>query len=216
MTLLKDRSVYIVGPLKLQNALLASFLERETGMNCLAVGRLYDIHPDKKNTRQPDLVLWDCLGKDMESCLSEFESVGKKNLARGAVALFNLSPELGIEAEFMARGVQGFFYELDPLDHFSKGIRVIFNGEVWLTRKIMSDFLRNDKRQGVFLTIYEANLTDRESEILAIVATGTSNKNIAEKLYISPRTVKSHLYNIFKKINVPNRLQAALWAAKNL
>lgn len=216
MTSLKDRLVYIVGPLKLQNALLASFLERETGMNCLAVERLHDIHLDKENTRQLDLVLWDCLGKNMESCLSEFESVGKKISAQGAVALFNLSPELGIEIEFMARGAQGFFYEHDPLDHFPKGIWVILNGEVWLTRKIMSDFLQNDKRQGGFSIIYEANLTDRESEILAMVAVGTSNKNIAEKLYIGPRTVKSHLYNIFKKINVPNRLQAALWAAKNL
>ena len=216
MTPLNDRSVYIVGPLKLQNALLASFLERETGANCLAVERLHDIQVDKEDTRQPGLVLWDCLGKDMESRLSEFETVGKKISARNAVALFNLSPELGIEAEFMARGTQGFFYKHDPPDQFLKGIRVILNGEVWLSRKIMAQFLRNGKSQGGFSTIYEANLTDRESEILTMVAVGASNKNIAEKLYISPRTVKCHLYNIFKKINVPNRLQAALWAAKSL
>ncbi|MEA2083326.1 MAG: response regulator transcription factor [Thermodesulfobacteriota bacterium] len=216
MTPLNDRSVYIVGPLKLQNALLASFLERETGANCLAVERLHDIQVDKEDTGQPNLVLWDCLGKDMESRLSEFETAGKNISARNAVALFNLSPESGMEAEFMARGTQGFFYKHDPLDQFLKGVRVIFNGEVWLSRKIMAQFLRNGKSQGGFSTIYQANLTDRESEILTMVAVGASNKNIAEKLYISPRTVKCHLYNIFKKINVSNRLQAALWAAKSL
>ena len=59
-------------------------------------------------------------------------------------------------------------------------------------------------------------LTPREIEILSLVAIGAKNEEIAEKLYISSNTVKTHIYNIFKKIDVPNRLQAALWAAKNL
>jgi len=49
-----------------------------------------------------------------------------------------------------------------------------------------------------------------------MVAVGAKNEEIADELFISPNTVRTHIYNIFKKINVPNRLQAALWAAKNL
>lgn len=59
-------------------------------------------------------------------------------------------------------------------------------------------------------------LTRREQEILEKIVQGASNKEISQELFISPHTVKTHLHNIFKKINVKGRLQAALWAASNL
>ena len=59
-------------------------------------------------------------------------------------------------------------------------------------------------------------LSGRESEILGLVAQGAMNTEIAQTLYISRHTVKSHLYNIYKKIKVTNRLEAALWANENL
>jgi DNA-binding CsgD family transcriptional regulator len=52
--------------------------------------------------------------------------------------------------------------------------------------------------------------------VLLFIASGISNTEIADNLNISRNTVKTHLYNIYNKIRVPNRLQAALWAAKNL
>jgi len=59
-------------------------------------------------------------------------------------------------------------------------------------------------------------LTAREMEILQMVTAGYSNARIADQLGISPLTVKSHFYNARKKIKAPGRLQAALWAIKNL
>lgn len=61
-----------------------------------------------------------------------------------------------------------------------------------------------------------SGLTRREREILDLISSGFSNQQIADELFISPHTVKTHLHNIFKKINVKRRLQAALWAAENL
>ena len=57
-------------------------------------------------------------------------------------------------------------------------------------------------------------LTQREQEILDKVAHGNSNKDIADELYISRHTVKTHIYNIFRKIDVSSRIQAALWSVE--
>lgn len=59
-------------------------------------------------------------------------------------------------------------------------------------------------------------LSLRETKMLTLLAVGHTNREIAEKFGISLHTVTTHIYNIFKKINAPNRLQATLWAAKYL
>jgi DNA-binding NarL/FixJ family response regulator len=59
------------------------------------------------------------------------------------------------------------------------------------------------------------SLTRREYEVLTLLAEGINNKEIADKLYISEKTVKNHVSNIFKKIKVNDRIQAAIFAYKN-
>ena len=59
------------------------------------------------------------------------------------------------------------------------------------------------------------SLTKREREILALVAEGLSNREIAEKLVLSPETVKSHVAAILEKLNVSDRTQAAIYAVRN-
>ena len=97
-----------------------------------------------------------------------------------------------------------------------KGVQAILDGKLWLSREMMTKciFESTDKDKSSINPV--GNLTERQTEILAMVAVGSTNEEIADKLCISPHTVKSHLYKIFKKINVPNRVQASLWAAKNL
>jgi LuxR family transcriptional regulator of csgAB operon len=160
-------------------------------------------------------ILWDFLGKEPETILAEIETEGRGVLDRHLVALFNVRRGTGIEEKSVALGVRGFFYEQDPLDLFLRGVRAVFAGELWLSRQVTTRCILDQGRATPFPK-EPSLLTPREAEILEMVVMGSTNDQIAEKLAISPHTVKTHLYNIFKKIDVPNRFQAALWASKNL
>ncbi len=61
----------------------------------------------------------------------------------------------------------------------------------------------------------QTDLTDREIQVLCLVAEGATNTEISERLFISPHTVKSHIINIFNKLSVNDRTQAAVWAVRN-
>ena len=214
---LAGKLVYVIGPRKLQNNLLATFLGQKSGATCSAVGDFNDIPaPAKEAEGQARLELWDCLDTDPETFFLEWgENIGEKTLQR-LICLFNVATEMRFEQEGVALGVRGFFYEEESFEVFVKGIRTVFDGELWVSRNILEGcIVRNDYNKFSQMSM-QYGLTPREREILTQIAIGSSNKTIADVLYISPHTVKTHLYNIFKKINVPDRLQAALWAVKYL
>lgn len=212
-----DRQIYVIGPRKLQNELICSFLEEKCKATCLSGETLNDITDKKKlNSGQPKLLLWDCLGKDQESCLNQPEFKKEDIWKKNHIAFFNVNQAQCIEEKAMALGVSGLFYEDDPVDLFLKGVLAIFDGELWVPREVLTKCYRQNKKTQSPIPKGAGLLTTREIEILTLVCGGTKNEIIADRLCISTNTVKTHVYNIFKKINVPNRLQAALWAAKHL
>ena len=214
---LDDKLVYIVGPARFQNELMASFLERETGIQCQVLSDLRDIPSgNDSDTDRHRLIFLDCLRKDRNSLIADLESCGTEMLSRVNGILFNVTQGLGIEEIALQWGIKGVFYENDPMEHYPKGVWAVFNGELWLSRQIMTTHILKAKRRNHTYKKDVASLTRREVEVLSMVAIGSTNEEIADDLCISSNTVKTHTYNIFKKINVPNRLQAALWASKNL
>jgi DNA-binding CsgD family transcriptional regulator len=214
---LTDKAIYIIGPRRFQNELMVFFLERETGAKCVAREDVRHFPAIRDgNIGQPKLLLLDCLERDLDSYLLELGSSGANILYQDFVVLFNVGPSLGIEEKALKKGIRGFFYENDPLERYPKGIRAIFNGELWATRGVMTKSILKNRDKDIVWRKDASLLTPREIEILSMIAAGATNEQIANELFISRNTVRTHIYNIFKKINVPNRLQAALWAVKNL
>jgi DNA-binding NarL/FixJ family response regulator len=130
--------------------------------------------------------------------------------------LFNIKSKQNIEKIAVLHGIHGIFYSNEPIKVFIKGIKAILNGQLWYSHDILSNYVIESRTPYNILQKKNHTLTFREQEILYLIATGASNKEISDKLIISLHTVKTHIYNIYKKINVPNRLQATLWVTKNL
>lgn len=213
----ENKHIYIIGPRRLQNELLASFLERETGVGCTTLDRLGDLPVREVSEKElKRLIFWDFFHKDLKTFLSDIEAYGEEIFTRDPFLIFNVSEGLGIEEMAIEYRIKGVFYESDPLENYTKGVRAVFKGELWLSREVMSSHILKKIRSDHTSKKDVASLSRREVEVLSMVAIGCTNEEIADNLFISPNTVKTHIYNIFKKINVINRLQAALWAAKNL
>ena len=139
-------------------------------------------------------------------------------------ALLNLDRAAAHAADSIACGIRGMFYRDDDIDLVLRGVRALFEGSVWISRETLFDAVRNGDhhhhhhdRTGEAKQRNPADeLTRREREIVGLICIGATNQEIADKLFISTNTVKTHIYKIYKKIHVPNRMQAALWGAKNL
>lgn len=122
------------------------------------------------------------------------------------------------EVEYLIKavdiGVDGYILKDSESAELKRAIVAVVNGEKYIQPKLIpalnSRLIARDADKDKI-----ASLTGREMEVLIQVANGLFNKEIATSLKISERTVKNHLSNIFKKIDVSDRTQAAVFAIKN-
>ena len=208
----------LIGRNTFQNQLLKSLLETGLEQACrIDVAETPDIASDSGQTAW-DLVLWDSYQLDIKDVGVKLRLGDTLAPAGQAVALFNVDPDAGIAFERRAIEycIRGIFYQDDPLDRFFKGVQMILQGELWFSRKTTSRILMDTHFRRANIVAAEAMLTGREKEILIAIASGAGNADIADACCISPHTVKTHLYNIYKKIGVKNRLEATLWVARYL
>ena len=185
-------------------ALLAS------SRNCSIVLELPTIPEDVDVLRkaQPEVLLYHVSGGD-----PDFEVVSR---------LRNLTPEIKVlllldtadeETEFQAirAGGCGCVSNASNLDMLIKAIGAVGRGEIWVSRRVATRLITRLTQPEIADRPTANALTPQEWKVLALLASGSRNKEIANRLSVSENTVKTHLYTIYRKINVDCRLAATLY-----
>jgi len=160
---------------------------------------------------RPDILLLDLRMPDKDG-LVVLEEVNFDSLPTRVIVLTATEDDREV-VRAVRLGARGIVLKDSATDLLIKSIRTVNAGEIWLDKKKTSDVIEAFKKSAEAGPRREKPLlSDREKEIVQLVAQGFRNREIGEKLFISEQTVKNHLHNIFDKLGVSDRLELALYA----
>lgn len=204
------RDILLFGKPTFQNTALSDYLNSATRRSC----RIVEHIPSTMNQGR-HLLLVDVLDEFPIKTLSRLEKAAQLTDA-ALVGLLNARPDAYrpelLEFPFLT-GIFGLHADAAQL---VRGIEAIFQGELWLPRHLLSAYLEKTRRRGYRESPALATLTDKEKQILRLLAAGYTNAAIASQLFVSVHTIKTHIYHLFRKIQVNNRTQATNWAIRHL
>ncbi|HEX6303948.1 MAG TPA: response regulator transcription factor [Anaerolineales bacterium] len=165
----------------------------------------------KANELEPDLILMDIQMPGTDG----LEATGKimKELPETTIVVLTVRDEEEKLFEAIKNGARGYLLKNIRSKEMLKMLRGAMEGEAAispsLAGRMLEEFRRLSKLAPVDLDEEMVSLTQREQEVLSLAATGASDKEISEQLYISVHTVKSHMRNILSKLQVNSRREAA-------
>jgi DNA-binding NarL/FixJ family response regulator len=177
---------------------------------------------DVLQQHEPDILLLDLKMPGLDGLATLQRLQIAKNKTR--VIVLTASDDKNEFVQAMKLGTSGIVLKQTATELLIKSIRKVHAGEIWLdshtTAAVIRQFVANDEQpaappQAAPRDRERSPLSQREREIVALVAQGFKNKEMAEKMFISEQTVKNHLHNIFDKLGVSDRLELALYAIHN-
>lgn len=137
---------------------------------------------------------------------------------RARVVVLTISADDGDIMDALMAGAAGYLVKDASVDELVGGIRAVARGESSISPRIAARLLSR-MRDGMATTAQpaslHADLTERETQVLRLLAAGKANAEIASDLFISPKTVKNHIASILVKLQMANRIQAAVYAVRS-
>ena len=162
----------------------------------------------------PDIVLLDVRmpkRTGLEACIEI-----KQLVPAARIIMLTVSDEEADLYEAVKNGASGYLLKDSSIDEVAQAVRVVAEGQSLISPsmavKLLDEFKemsRTDREQ-----VPTPRLTDRELEVLRLVATGLNNREVAKQLFISENTVKNHVRNILEKLQLHSRMEAVMYAVR--
>jgi DNA-binding NarL/FixJ family response regulator len=182
------------------------------------VGEAGDGHEavDKAQELMPDVILMD-VRMPRRSGIEATQQI-KDLLPHVKILMLTISDEEADLYDAIKAGASGYLLKEISIDEVADAIRSVWQGQSRISpsmaAKLLTEFAAMSKRADERQQLPAPRLTDREMEVLKLVAQGLNNRDIAKELFISENTVKNHIRNILEKLHLHSRMEAVVYAVR--
>ncbi len=209
--ILADDHQFILESLEILLSTMPDYEVVETCNNGKEVLAALEIHSDI------DIVMTDYNMPEMNGIELTFQV--RKHFPEIKVLLLTVSEDSKTIQEAFKAGVSGYVMKKAGKDEFQKALNVISSGQKYYSESVVFELLNRDKHISELVNDnFEeklSNLSDREIEIIILIAKELSSNEIAEKLFLSPATIETHRHNILKKLGIKNSIGLVKFALRN-
>jgi len=191
-------------------------LEQEEGIEVVGEATDGQEAVEKAEELMPDVVLMDVRMPKRSGI--EATSAIKEAIPHAKILMLTVSDEEEDLYEAIKAGASGYLLKEISTEDVADAIRSVWTGQSRISpamaSKLLNEFQAMSKRAEERESVHTPRLTDREMEVLRLVAKGMNNRDIAKELFISENTVKNHVRNILEKLQLHSRMEAVVYAVR--
>jgi two-component system NarL family response regulator len=195
---------------------LQMVLEGESDIDVVSEATDGDEAVERAEATTPDVVLMDVRMPKRSGI--EATRMIKEVLPSTQIVMLTISDEEADLYEAIKAGAAGYLLKEISIDEVSNAVRAVHQGQSLISpsmaSKLLNEFASMVKRQDERTQLPGPRLTDRELEVLKLVAKGLNNRDIGQELFISENTVKNHVRNILEKLHLHSRMEAVVYAVR--